>query len=349
MLESRKIQTNPNRDNLGEQTKEHPLSEQAFALPLMQLGLMRNTNFVSLSLSSRTLYAVAKPELKRRAVTHKLLKHVLLGEQTEACAMIKANPKLLLIKAEAKDYSGRTIIATPFQAAIGAGDKPMWEMMLPYFEGLEPKEALRQFHEWFPKEINYTPASELQPSYNALALAIIHDEDHGQSAIEAFRITISAQKEIRQGNHFNLQQLIAAYQAYIDNYDALGTWANRNLYWNQVISYVLRQMTTYDAQVYCSGARYTVDNDEDAFSRTLEFDTGEKFFPLQDGAGLGFDFGCCSNYNHAVKRSVAPAVWNGRCASMPILENYVEQKQTHLQDLESHLSKECVISPSNCS
>ncbi|HFD2232710.1 TPA: hypothetical protein ACF9YZ_002373 [Legionella pneumophila] len=55
-----------------------------------------------------------------------------------------------MIKAKAKDYSGRTILGTAFQAAIGAGDKPMWEMMLPYFAGLEKGEALRQFHEQFP-------------------------------------------------------------------------------------------------------------------------------------------------------------------------------------------------------
>ena len=51
--------------------------------------------------------------------------------------MIDANPNLLLIQTEAKDYSGRTIRGTAFQAALGAEDERMWQMMKPYFEVLE--------------------------------------------------------------------------------------------------------------------------------------------------------------------------------------------------------------------
>jgi hypothetical protein len=63
------------------------------------------------------------------------------GEEEESEAIIKACPELLYYGAEVIDYSGRTIIATAFQAALGAEDMRMWEMMLPYFKCLEGGEA----------------------------------------------------------------------------------------------------------------------------------------------------------------------------------------------------------------
>ncbi len=83
--------------------------------------------------------------------------------------MIQANPKLLLVKSQTKDYSGRTIIATPFQAALGAEDERMWEMMKPYFSTLEDLGAIdsargeikRQFDEQFPEGIESKSEVEL--------------------------------------------------------------------------------------------------------------------------------------------------------------------------------------------
>ena len=307
-----------------------------------------NKELSELSKTSRILYCLAKPELDAR----KLLSHVVLGEQDKAKAMIKANPKLLLIRTKAVDYSGRTIIGTAFQGALGAGDKPMWNMMLPYLESLEKGEALRQFHEQFPNGIeDDVLAEQLKDYYNALALAIINHADHGQSAIEEFRQGITSQKEIEQGKHFNLQHLLAAYQAYIDNFDALTTWDNRDLFWKKVIGYVQRQMTAYDAQVHCSGVKSVLDN-ENAFKRLFGFCNGGEFFPLSVDSGLGFDFGC---YSVAGRYAVAllgltlsllaSAAWVGR----GLLKSYVERKQMCLLDLESHLSKECTISPVNYS
>ncbi|WP_237759383.1 hypothetical protein [Legionella parisiensis] len=42
------------------------------------------------------------------------------------------------------------------------------------------------------------PASELQAYYNAIALAIINEEDHGLSVIEGFRKKIPAQRKLRK-------------------------------------------------------------------------------------------------------------------------------------------------------
>lgn len=310
-----------------------------------------NKDLANLSLTSKTLHSVVFSELNQRAA-QQLLAHVVKGEKDKALAMIKQNPGLLLIKSKAVDYSGRTIIGTAFQAAIGVGDKPMWEMMLPYFKKLEDKglieqgEALRQFHEQFPNGIeDEVSAEKLKDYYNAIALAIIHDEDHGHFVIEGFRKEITRQKEITQGKHFNLQHLIAAHQAYIDNFDALDNWDNRDLFWRKVMGYVQRQMTAYDAQIHCSGIKSVLDK-ENSFHRTFKFSNFGEFFPLMPDSGLGFEFACYSYFSAIVSpRSVAGVTYVAYGPRM--LENYMEQKQTHLLDLESHLSKEWFISPMN--
>lgn len=260
-----------------------------------------NDDLFKLSLTSKSLGSIASPELEKRLepLAQKLLSHVVLGQEAEARAMIEKNPKLLLIKSEAKDYQGRTIIATPFQAALGAGDKPMWEMMLSYLEALKPGEALRQFQEWFPQgfEGDEIPASSLKDDYNGRARAIIDDAGSGQAAIERFREDISHQKEIRQGKIFSLQHLIAAYAAYIANFDALGTWPKRDLFWSQVIGYVQRQMNTYDAQVHCSGVQSVLE-DPAKFKRSLKFYNGGELLPPAVNSGLGFEFGVYSHRDH---------------------------------------------------
>jgi len=248
-------------------------------------GFFTNQDLYNLSQTSKTMHKVVSGELNQRAA-QKLLTHVVLGEQDKAEAMIKANNKLLYIKTSAKDYSGRTIIATPFQAAIGAGDKPMWEMMLPYFKELDKGEALRQFYDQLPEGIEGdVSAEELKLYYNDIASAIIKDDDNDLSAIERFRKEITSQNEITQGKHFNLQHLVAAYQAYIDNFDALATSVKRDTFWQKIIGYVQRQMTAYDAQVHCSGIQ-----NETKFSRTLSLANSGEFFPLSCDSGLGFDF-----------------------------------------------------------
>lgn len=323
------------------QQAEHPLSlietlsttHNFFSKTgFFSLNFFDNKDLGHLASASRTFYPVVKEAQEQR-----LLSHVIQGRQLAAQAIIEVNPSLLLVKSKAVDYSGRTIIATPFQAALGAGDKPMWEMMLKF---MEPEEALRQFREWFPNGIEEAPA-KLSIDYEVLANAIIGSDDGGLLAIQQFRNVITSQKEITYGAHFDLRHLLAAYQAYLNHFDALGPdWAKRDLFWKQVIGYVQRQMTAYDAQIHCSGVQSVLDNAQQ-FSRNLKFDNGQDFFPAGSDSGLGFDFACYSGGRHWV---------TARSLSMsgPVLKNYVEQKQMHLQDLESHLSKECVISRRSC-
>ncbi|HBC0466973.1 TPA: hypothetical protein K0O58_000523 [Legionella pneumophila] len=345
------IEEHNSRDDV---TDELSLAEQVFArLQIYSEGFKPsffiNKDLANLSLTSKTLNGVVCSELNQRAA-QKLLTHVVKGEQDKAQAMIEKNPGLLLIKSKAVDYSGRTIVGTAFQAAIGSGDKPMWEMMLPYFECLEQGEALRQFQGQFPSGIEETPAAELKAYYDAIALAIIHDEDHGLSVIERFRKKITCQKEITQGKHFNLQHLIAVYQAYIDNFHALGNWNNRDLFWQKVIGYVQRQMTAYDAQIHCSGVVRCFLDKESSFSRTFELSNDKELFPLQIDSGLGFDFACYSYYSarplDSGSHNVLPSPLNEYWIW---IEKLCGEKRMHLLDLESRLSKGCIISSNNYS
>lgn len=272
----------------------------------------------------------------------KLLECVLLGKEMEALAIMKISPELLLIKSKVIDYSGRIIIATPFQAAIGNGDKHIWKMMLEY---IDPRKALGQFQEWFPRKVQSPSAQELQAYqtyYSNIALAIINDADLGKAAIEKFRQEITSQKVITQGLHFDLYQLMAAYQVfkiYFDTFDTRST--HSDLFWNQVVGYVQRQMTAFDAQVHCSGIHGVLEN-ENNFTRklTIQRDTME-FFPLKNGVDLGFDFACYSNQAGGwLHYQIVPR-------AISFLKEYMEKKQMHLQDLERELIEECSRIPSN--
>ncbi|HFD2380890.1 TPA: hypothetical protein ACT96X_001406 [Legionella pneumophila] len=332
-------------------TDEPSLSEQVFTkLQIYSEGFkpsfFTDKDLAYLSLTSKTLNSVVFSELNQRKKAQKLVAHVVLGKQDEAQAMIEKNPELLLISSETVDYSGRTIIGTAFQAALGAGDKPMWEMMLPYFNGLEEGEALRQFNEQFPNGIeDDVSAEQLKDYYNAIALAIINDEDHGLSVIEGFRKDITSKKEITQGKHFNLQHLVAAYQAYIDNFNTLANWPNRDLFWQKVIGYVQRQMTAYDAQIHCSGVNRVLDN-ENSFARKLKFSNGGEFFPLQLDSGLGFTIACYSYHDSA---GAEPHSGRAGAAWLPVLWMRVEKlcgaKTDALAGLRESLEQGMVYQP----
>ncbi len=325
----------------NEVTHEPSFAEEVF----MQLSIysegfnpnfFTNKDLANLSLSSIPLHSTVVSELQQRAA-RKLLTHVVKGEPDEAQVMIEKNPQLLLMRTQAIDYSGRTITGTAFQAALGAGDKPMWEMMLPHFE---KEEALSQFDEQFPKGIKETSASELYAYYNAIALAIIQNEEENKdhSIVERFRNEITSQKKITQGIHFNLEHLIAAFQVYLDIFNALGTIDKCNFFWRKVIGYVQRQITAYDAQIFCSGVKCVLEN-KNQFERSLNLGNVGRWFPLSIESGLGFDFAYYSSFGGQTKL-VTSILTVPR--HIPGAKNYVEEKQRALAELRESLSKECI-------
>jgi hypothetical protein len=280
-----------------------------------------------------------KQELNNEAA-EKLLTYAVRAQQDDAEKMIKANPSLLSISASVKDNSGRTIIATPFQAALGVGDKPMWEMMLQY---LDKGEALKQFKEQFPKGVkDDVSAQELKPYYNAIASAISNNQDNGLSAIEAFRVDLTSQKEIKQGKHFNLQHLVAAYQVFIDHFRTFQNLEQRNLFWQKVIGYVQSQMTAYDAQVHCSGIERVLSNNSE-FSRTLTFCNGGNFFPLSGDSGLGFDFAAARS-GYTGKWMSKRSSWGGRVSIYPT-KRFIEKKLESLANLKESLEQGLCYQP----
>ena len=95
------------------------------------------------------------------AKVYHLLRHVALGEQSEAEEMLKNNPGLLLYPGQVKDYSGRDFKnITAFQYALWAMDWHMWTMILKY---LDPQEALVQLNDL---ESNFSSKSVYGAHYN---------------------------------------------------------------------------------------------------------------------------------------------------------------------------------------
>src|SRR3990167_3967437 len=110
----------------------------------------------ALSNTCTTLHKLFQPSLTELAdkAAAKLLEHVLKGEKQAVIDILNKHkhPALLFRKAKAKDYSGRTIYASPYQAALGAEDTDMLQMMKTYFDQITDgrKEALKQYDEQFP-------------------------------------------------------------------------------------------------------------------------------------------------------------------------------------------------------
>ena len=144
-----------NTDLSQEITNEHPelsLGEETLSIVSHVdrgrcLRFFNTPSLSSLSHTSKSLHTTVSSEIKARAV--QLVQYVVLGEEEKAKTLVSECPELLFYKAEVEDYSGRTIIGTAWQAALGAEDLTMCEMLLPYFNFLEKGEALRQFDEQF--------------------------------------------------------------------------------------------------------------------------------------------------------------------------------------------------------
>jgi hypothetical protein len=161
------------RENTGlsqEMNKEHPELFTARAKDTLRivsrvdgrycLGFFDNESLSLLSHIS-SLDTTVHPEMAAR-----LVQCVVFGEEAEAKKLVSACPNLLYYKAKVKDYSGRTIIGTALQAALGAEDIRMCQMLLPYFEHLKEGEALNQFNEQFPHGLEAEDKSNKEQAYD---------------------------------------------------------------------------------------------------------------------------------------------------------------------------------------
>jgi hypothetical protein len=299
-----------------------------------------STSKALLAQTCKTQYDFFKPKLDIEC----LLQHVVRGEQEEAEQIIAADPTLLYYRFNTTDYSGRNIIATPFQAALGAEDERMVQMMLPYFEQLEQEnkiesaceEMLLQLDKQFPDDLDVQLAQDIKNAYDFNGIiAVIIGGENVDEVLEQFRLDMTKEKVIDSGKHFNMQHLLSAYKAYIENYDDLGNGNghNRAVFWNNVIGYIQRQMPANYAQSYCTsiGANAFGSIEHSAansFERILQFNNGltnnESFFPLKEDSGLGFDFAC---YSAGLRHG-----GNGRPAVIPHVSS-VERQAAGLEEL----------------
>ena len=316
---------------------------------LMLSGFFTTKELVAASLTCKAWHAHAKKPLEKLAV-NQLVEYIVLGNEAKAKEMLEANPKLLLKKGIATDYSGRIIKGTAFQAALGAEDERMWAMMKPYFEFLQKdeqiesaqEEMLKQFNRQFPDGIqpSETDTKAIHAYYQKLAGSIADAADGAakNAIITDLRANLNTNRQtVTHGKHFNMQHLLAAYKAYVDNFDRLANWNNRDMFWQQVIGYVQIQMPANYAQAHCSGLETVLDKPSE-FKRTFKFYYGGSFFPVSANSGLGFDFAC---YSYHTGASAAPRHY-GVHVALPIvahlLNNCVKQKQYSLISLGETLS-----------
>jgi hypothetical protein len=168
-------------------------------------------------------------------------------------------------------------------------------MIMPYFEELEKQggiksaqdEMHKQFNKQFPnglssKEEENTEYQSLYNYFERLAkdIASAANDKAKQDIFAEFRLNINTQGlTITNDKHFNMQHLLAAYQAYIDNFERLATKPNRDMFWQKVIGYVQRQMPANYAQAHYSGVKNVIDNVTN-LKRTFQLDHGDLFFPL---------------------------------------------------------------------
>ncbi|MGC1182060.1 hypothetical protein [Legionella sp.] len=181
------------------------------------IDLFTNQDLNNLSKTCRTMNSVALPELNKRAAKQ-LLNHVLLGQQKEAEAMIKMNPKLQLMKSIATDYSGRTFNCTAYEYAYWAKDTHMCRMLERHMDEETKADMLVRI------DANDTAGLSYQ-----------------QNSAE------------HRSAHFDLAPLKTALQAHVDGYSAwynTSNWDAMEAAW-LVVSKAQRDVPAHVVQEYC--------------------------------------------------------------------------------------------------
>jgi hypothetical protein len=220
--------------------------------------------------------------------------------------MLKSNTgilyELLTQKAEVTDYSGRKILGTALQLAMGAkdvryryDDECMVEMLMKYYQKLPDGEAViaAQIAEQFPEGYEKQEVERRKRDREALnkvinAIGDSRSYKERDNAIEDFFVYLKSQTDetIISGYHFNDQLLIEALKLYDQNYKRFGDeWDTvKNIYcWRNVIGNIERYLTACDAQAFCQGICNIIE-DKMKLTRTLtcRSDRGAavKFYPL---------------------------------------------------------------------
>jgi hypothetical protein len=223
---------------------------------------------------------------------------VVYGNEDGALALIRANPTLVTSVETVNDYSGRTVDdATPFQAALRAGDEVMCKKIKDiYLERVPDGQAELdgQFNAVFPRgyevhlQEQQTSADQFERDYlNPLVDAMTNasradleaalrkenlvENPSNQSQLfiqlnrfrEAFK-ALALNDKVYNPQH--LQKVFEKYNAKFDvwyvNQDNPDRWLRLDLFWRQVIGFEERYMPTNYAQSFCTGLGNMVENNQ---------------------------------------------------------------------------------------
>ncbi len=146
------------------------------------------------------------------------VQHVAYGEQDEAEAMLQGEPKLVLGKGDCKDHAGRE-----FKGITGF-QYALWAV---------------DWHMW-----------EM--------IRVYLDKEDPESAAIQCQAQESLTSDQGHGAHFSFEPLMAAYQTYLDRFDALcqaRNWEELDRLWIHGIGGAQRAVVAHVAQEYCHPAR----------------------------------------------------------------------------------------------
>lgn len=290
-------------------------------------------------------------EKREKEAASALLLAVVQGD--EAKAKLIGNPALACsARGMATDSLERLIQdLTPFQVALCNGDVEMCEMMKKdYFSQLEDGQAEmeKQFNALFPNgvEIHVKMQQDNIFDFNEILQAIIRAPDNEVTAaldkafdnnlplhlaLEKFRKAFikTSQSEIV----FNPYHLLRAFEILDAEFNNLGNWNKRDLFWRQVIGFVQRYLPACYLQASAQGIYYIVKNKEPLW-RSFDFRLGGgSILPARNFSGLGFDFaGIAAGSVWRGAGSFGTGFLGGRLGRH-IFENYVSNKNIKLGEI----------------
>lgn len=179
-------------------------------------------------------------EERESRIASKLLLCVARGEQEKAERLLRKFPKWMLERGKATDYSGRVFENTsPFEYALWAGDRHMWDMMMNCIpqgdEGIEFRaELLKQYERVTQQGLDYHYIVEVGPR-------------------KGERV------EVVNETAFNYQPLLNAYDTYIKSFDPPESgrwdWDRRDKYWCTVVGLAQRMLPAHVLHEYCHPER----------------------------------------------------------------------------------------------
>lgn len=325
---------------------------------------------------------VASKEPRDKEAAKQLLKYILqpTAENVENAVKMFTNlPRLLFIEATAPAYAAgidetgnavcQIIKASPYRAVLGAGDEDLLNRMKAHFDKVQNfgatadnpqgktgwEVAREQFYQQFPNGIVAYPESIYD--FNVLAAAITHDpilahneynpaivknpSEATKALLVQFRNDFLPKEVVTSGHHFNLNHLLKAFEVYNAHWEQWN-WNQRSLFWCQVIGYVERLVPAVDAQAFCQGLYYLLEQKQ-PLQRGFKVENWDNngptsYFPCSAGAvGLGFGFGIYIA-GGAATRCASSA--RGPCRG---LKNYVEQKHQTLTALSNTLNSQPIV------